>query len=175
MVWQAVQSCVLCSTHLSRCMVSMALMLRLPLVPGFFHCCSNWLDQLNRMPCFPSTHSTVVKRFQASLLQAPIALVMKAHSSLIFYRAQSVGITPTSGTVEPLVDNGHGWDDCFVYCWEIVLSSAIEYHNINCSLGSHKMKGSAHTTYAVPATALQILLMLARYIPCTPSALDNVV
>ena len=44
-----------------------------------------------------------------------------------------------------------------------------------CSLGSHKMKGSAHTTYAVPATALQILLMLARYIPCTPSALDNVV
>ena len=34
------------------------------------------------------------------------------------------------------------------------------------------MKGSAHTTYAVPATALQILLMLARYIP---SALDNVV
>ena len=30
-----------------------------------------------------------------------------------------------------------------------------------CSLGSHKMKGSAHTTYAVPATALQILLMLA--------------
>ena len=45
----------------------------------------------------------------------------------------------------------------------------------SCSLGSHKMKGSAHTTYAVPATALQILLMLARYIPCTPSALDNVV
>ena len=44
-----------------------------------------------------------------------------------------------------------------------------------CSLGSHKMKGSAHTTYAVPATALQILLMLARYIPCTPSVLDNVV
>ena len=44
-----------------------------------------------------------------------------------------------------------------------------------CSLGSHKMKGSAHSTYAVPATALQILLMLARYIPCTPSALDNVV
>ena len=47
--------------------------------------------------------------------------------------------------------------------------------NVLCSLGSHKMKGSAHTTYAVPATALQILLMLARYIPCTPSALDNVV
>ena len=44
-----------------------------------------------------------------------------------------------------------------------------------CSLGSHKMKGSAHTTYAVPATALQILLTLARYIPCTPGALDNVV
>ena len=49
------------------------------------------------------------------------------------------------------------------------------YSIYNCSLGSHKMKGSAHTTYAVPATALQILLMLARYIPCTPGALDNVV
>ena len=49
------------------------------------------------------------------------------HSSLIFYRSQSVGINPTSDTVEPLVDNGHGGDDCFVYCWEIVLSS---YHNI---------------------------------------------
>ena len=48
-------------------------------------------------------------------------------------------------------------------------------HKTHCSLGSHKMKGSAHTTYAVPATALQILLMLARYIPCTPSSLDNVV
>ena len=48
-------------------------------------------------------------------------------------------------------------------------------NNYACSLGSHKMKGSAHTTYAVPATALQILLMLARYIPCTPSVLDNVV
>ena len=35
-----------------------------------------------------------------------------------------------------------------------------------CSLGSHKMKASALTTYAVPATALSILLTLARYIPC---------
>ena len=112
--------------YISGCMVSMALMLR----PRFFHCCTNWLQRLNRMPCSPSTHSTVVKRSQASLLQAPIALAMKAHSSLFFYRSQSVGINPTSDTVEPLVDNGHGGDDCFVNCSEIVLSSAIEYHNI---------------------------------------------
>ena len=62
----------------------------------------------------------------------------------------------------------------------MMVSEVMQYrvaltHTVACSLGSHKMKGSAHTTYAVPATALQILLMLARYIPCTPGALDNVV
>ena len=42
-----------------------------------------------------------------------------------------------------------------------------------CSLGSHKMKASALTTYAVPATALSILLTLAQYIPCTPACCVN--
>ena len=32
----------------------------------------------------------------------------------------------------------------------------------------YKMKASALTTYAVPATPLSILLTLAQYIPCTP-------
>ena len=47
----------------------------------------------------------------------------------------------------------------------IYISTTMLLYMYICSLGSHKMKGSAHTTYAVPATALQILLMLA-YIPC---------
>ena len=42
-----------------------------------------------------------------------------------------------------------------------------------CSLGSHKMKASALTTYAVPSTALSILLTLAQYIPCTPGSCVN--
>ena len=66
-------------------------------MPGFFHCWSNWLEQLKRMPCSPSTSSTVVKRFQASLLYTGTHSPGHESSLIIINiinRSQSVGINP---------------------------------------------------------------------------------
>ena len=50
------------------------------------------------------------------------------------------------------------------------LYSQMSLFNEHCS---QKMKASTLTTYAVPSTALSILLTLAQYIPCTPACCVN--
>ena len=49
-------------------------------------------------------------------------------------------------------------------CTVDILCCVIGY----CSPGSHKMKGSVPSIFLVAATALSILLTLAKYISCTP-------